>query len=56
MKFTCCKCGYTTIWDPVKKGGSVPPNFVMKKYKGKVETFCTACWPPHEETDSKAKV
>jgi hypothetical protein len=53
MEFKCCKCGNLTSWDPIKEGGSTPPGFVMKKHNGKVETFCLACWPRHEEHENE---
>jgi len=44
MKFECFACGRTTEWDPIKRGGSVPPGWGHQKIKGKAQLFCNGCF------------
>lgn len=38
----CFCCNYSDEWDPIKKGGSLPPNFHHRKINGQVYTLCSA--------------
>lgn len=39
----CICCNYSVEFDPIKAGGSLPPNFHHRKVGGQVYTLCSGC-------------